>query len=537
MADKDITIGIKTTGADTAAADIRKVEDATEDLGRAQRQAQYDAGKAGGMGGQLAPGVSLPSRDMEAANAAATRSFAELKDKVRVTEIAYYDLNAEIARTGNTIESVAAGPITTAGKKLQAAAPPLKNLGGVFTNVGYQVTDFTTQVSMGTSAFTAFAQQAPQAIGAIQAMGGAGVKLSEALSTSVGAMLPLSLIVTELAIGIPMAVRAWESMTAAQKKLADSSKNAAEQLAFQRSQQQLLTEQEARGFVAGYYAEQAEELERQVRAIERINQLRGELNNIEQQRANQEITIAGQRGGDVALAEANALAVQLRTGVEALNGTLGEAQQKASVAQAAAEAASSAYQTAINTNATAKEIEDLGALKTKAETAAAEARQAFADTTQKITAQRAALLSDVEIDLADKEAEYSDKTSAAAAKGFQSVYDSLKEAVATGPTAAIEQIKVEVGTITTAATAKVTEVKTSLDTERRDTVSAIKSATPTPQDTQAIVDSIRALSEAINNQGNAMISTINAITAVVNENARRMGNFQQQINQIMARIR
>lgn len=537
MADKDITIGIKTTGAETAAADIRKVEDATEDLGRAQRQAAYDAGKAGGFGGQLAPGVSLPSRDTEAANAAATRSFAELKDKVRVTEIAYYDLSAEIARTGNTIESVAAGPITTAGKKIQAATPGIKNLGGTFTNVGYQITDFTTQVSMGTSAFTAFAQQAPQAIGAIQAMGGASIKLSEALSTSVGAMLPLSLIVTELAIGIPMAVRAWDDMTAAQKKLADSSKKAAEQLAYQRSQQQLLTEQEARGFVAGYYAEQAVELERQVRAIERINQLRGELNTIEQQRANQEITIAGQRGGDVALAEANALAVQLRTGVEALNGTLGEAQQKAFTAQAAAEAASQAYQTAINTNATAKEIEDLGALKTQAETAAAETRQAFSDTTQKINAQRAELLTGVEIDLADKEAEYADKTSTAATKGFQSVYDSLKEAVATGPTAAIAQIKVEVGTITTAATTQGAEVKSSLDTERRDTVSAIQKLTPTPQDTQAIVDSIRTLSEAINNQGNAMISTINAITAAVNENARRMINFQQQINQIMARIR
>jgi hypothetical protein len=61
--------------------------------------------------------------------------------------------------------------------------------------------------------------------------------------------------------------------------------------------------------------------------------------------------------------------------------------------------------------------------------------------------------------------------------------------------------------------------------------------TPTPQDTAAIADSIKGLSTAINNQGNSMISTINAITAVVNENARRMGNFQQQINQIMARIR
>lgn len=95
----------------------------------------------------------------------------------------------------------------------------------------------------------------------------------------------------------------------------------------------------------------------------------------------------------------------------------------------------------------------------------------------------------------------------------------------------------EVGTITTAADSKVTEVKTSLDTERRDTVSAIQKATPTPQDTRAIVDSIKGLSDSINQQGNAVIRAISAIVLVVDENARRMSRFEAHVNQIMARIR
>lgn len=73
MADKDITIGIKTTGAETAAGQIRRVEDATEDLSRAQRQAD------------LSP------------------------DKARVSEFAYYDLGAEIDKTRQKTETFTSG--------------------------------------------------------------------------------------------------------------------------------------------------------------------------------------------------------------------------------------------------------------------------------------------------------------------------------------------------------------------------------------------------------------------------------------------
>lgn len=61
-------------------------------------------------------------------------------------------LNDKLTTTGNTAEGV--------GFKLSG------KLQGKFQQVGYQVQDFATQVAMGTSAVTAFGQQAPQLLGA-----------------------------------------------------------------------------------------------------------------------------------------------------------------------------------------------------------------------------------------------------------------------------------------------------------------------------------------------------------------------------------
>lgn len=54
---------------------------------------------------------------------------------------------------------------TKAATASAAAASGAGRVGQVATAAGYQVQDFATQVSMGTSAFTAFAQQAPQFLG------------------------------------------------------------------------------------------------------------------------------------------------------------------------------------------------------------------------------------------------------------------------------------------------------------------------------------------------------------------------------------
>jgi hypothetical protein len=533
MADNDIKIQI-TTAADTAGIDqtvesIKRVEAEEQTL-----QQQRDARTRGAKYDDPTAGVAIAAR----------------KEQIRLTrelEQAEQDLVDKLhmeARAAQQTADVVEAKSRVAARAAGAQAGEIKNLGHVFNNVGYQVTDFAVQVQGGTSALVAMSQQAPQAVGALTMLRGATLSLGAVMSFALSPLTAISIIITALAIG-------WRAVSGAVKEMTDATKASdkairanAEATEYMRVQQVKLREEVMREFVADEYKREADELERQAKAIERINQLRTALGNIELQRANQEIAIAKQREGqtnsqtgqkyDVGMAEANALAVQLRTGIAALNGELGAAQKGAEIAQKAADAANSAYQTAINTNDTKQKIEELGGLLDTANTDAESARQAFADTTQKVTAQRGVLLNEVEIKLSEKEADSSLKVTAAATKAFDGVYASLKDAVAQGPVAAVEQIKVEVGTVTTAATTKATEVKTAIDGERTTTVAAIQTLTPNPQDTQAITKAVQDVGKGLSEQGDAFLSALNGLTSGISSINNRINQQQSQINQLFS---
>lgn len=99
---------------------------------------------------------------------------------------------ANVARTGNAIEAVAQGPLKNYTKQAGAAGASTRSFGMLASQASYQVTDFTTQVSMGCNAITAFAMQAPQLIASI---GAAGV-------VSAGAALGMSLFSAALPIAL-----------------------------------------------------------------------------------------------------------------------------------------------------------------------------------------------------------------------------------------------------------------------------------------------------------------------------------------------
>ena len=79
-------------------------------------------------------------------------------------------VNIDISTTANTAGATQAAAAmdnlstasTQAAEASTAASAGAGRVGQVAAQAGYQVQDFATQVSMGTSAFTAFAQQAPQ---------------------------------------------------------------------------------------------------------------------------------------------------------------------------------------------------------------------------------------------------------------------------------------------------------------------------------------------------------------------------------------
>lgn len=147
MEDPNIKIGIQTTGADKAAADMGKVSASAVNLGKATKQS----------GEQM------------------VRSMTDSANKARVSEFAFYDLGAAIKKVEQPTKPAAAG---------------VSKMGFVANQVSMQVGDLATQVSMGGNALRAFGQQAPQVIGMLTQMGivtgGAGIALG-----AVGALLPL----------------------------------------------------------------------------------------------------------------------------------------------------------------------------------------------------------------------------------------------------------------------------------------------------------------------------------------------------------
>jgi len=82
----------------------------------------------------------------------------DTRDKSKSATYAFYDLDKAMTATGNISNSVANGGVANVGKGM-------KNVGMIAGQAGFQVQDFAVQVSGGTSALTAFAQQAPQFLG------------------------------------------------------------------------------------------------------------------------------------------------------------------------------------------------------------------------------------------------------------------------------------------------------------------------------------------------------------------------------------
>ena len=565
MSDKKITIGIQTVGANSAASEIRKVEDAGKDL-------TAPVNPSTGFGGML---DHIPKSAEDARRAIekipdAIDEIAVSADKAEKSIFKIEDAAKKAERELDVLEATrrkATGESATEktggllGVDISGGAQKLGQQAAQYAGFGQEFRAVSSLISADAAAVA----------GSFAAIGLAVVKSYDLLDETVdrwaefeaelkarGEELPQDLaaqiasieslispvktVITSVSDGLAGIWKVAKDPVGELTGLNMLKESLVEQdrLLKQLNTLRLKMANETGASLSKVYQDEAEGLKEQEQTLQRIATLRGQLQSIEQQRANRQIKIAQQDGGDVGLAEANALAVRLKVEVAQLAENLRQSQAAATSAQQAQSAAFSAYNRALTDNLDKLKPEEFAKLSAtldkanaelqKSQTIAGEQARLFADA-------KANVAEDVEVALIDLKDKYQGAVTKEADKAFKGIEESLKEALATGPSTSIEQIKVEVGTITTAADAKVTEVKTSLDTERRDTVSAIQKATPTPQDTQAIVDSIRTLSEAINKQGNAVIRAISAIVLVVDENARRMSKFEAHVNQIMSRIR
>lgn len=222
--------------------------------------------------------------------------------------------------------------------------------------------------------------------------------------------------------------------------------------------------------LAAIYGKEVEKLKEQEDTLKRIGNLRSAMGALEQEGARQEVDSAKQRGGDVALAEANVLATQLRTGLDKLQQNLSESKAAADTAGREADAAMIAYSAAMRDNLDAKKVAELGEKVTDAQTAKSNADQALVDQTNIFQASKNNLLRGAENSLGALEQEYDGKTSAAAKQAFDGIYQNIKTVFQEGPQTAIKGIKVETDAVVTATKAKATEVTESVNKIQTDVV-------------------------------------------------------------------
>jgi len=292
--------------------------------------------------------------------------------------------------------------------------------------------------------------------------------------------------------------------------------------------------------IESIYQGEASKLKEQEETMRRIIQLRQEIGNIEQQRANNQVRIAKQDGGDVALAEANALAVELRSKQQELVENLRQAQADQKQLVDNFRAADLAYRSAITEGldkVNPEEFAELSKAYDTAQEAINKGKETLPLIEQKFRDAQVAAAEDVEIKLIDLRDKYGADLSKQASAAFNSITDTLRTSLSTGPEAAIAQIQVEAGAIVTAANEQAAQVRQGLGTERAGTVQAILQLAPQPQDTAAIVQAVQGVGRANAEQGNIIIAALAAVQAGMAQTTARLARQEAQINQLFGRLR
>ncbi len=511
MADKDLTIAIKTT-ADTAGA-----KSASEAIDRVTDSAARAAKDS------ITPSPS--------AKQASIRAIQDSTDKVRVNQIAFYDLDAQLTKTGNTIEHVASTPL----QKLSSVVPPatagVKNMGMVATQVGYQVTDFAVQVQGGTSAVTAFTQQAPQAIGALQMLGGGASNLTSMLGSAVSMGTGVSLVLTELVIGGGMVYKAWESMKEAQDDLSQAGNRYMKQQQFIIQQQIDLGDKVRMDFILDYYQRQTAELVKQEAVLLRIKEIQGARASAAETQASTAVTVAQNTpGADVMGAKANALAVQLETKLENLGDAVAKAEEKVKNTQVDSEKANATLHE-LNTQGRQNSDEWVaaGIAVEKMENAATEAKLDLAAEREKFQAAKLAISSEIDGSLSTLKADVLTETTGAATKtrdAIQAKSDEMGGNITASAKTALEALNkiLADGTVRPEELAQLGQAMAQAQAARE-------------SGDRQIAEAVKGVNDLLHSQANSVITALGLVTANLATQNSKINNLSTQLNNLYARQR
>lgn len=341
-------------------------------------------------------------------------------------------VDSSLTRTTNTSAGLQRG--------LVASRDRVGNLGSVVNQAGYQFTDFAIQVQSGTSAVTAFAQQAPQLAGALSQAGILAGGVGTAISVGVAAG----------AIGFQVLSNSYRAMMADIDNAKKAEENYNAQLRANSDLRKQIAERNRADFISSALAKETEYLERQVEALERINELRAAQGDSAAVRANAAVTIAQNTGGDVTGAKANAIAIGVDNQLDALASKLatGEAALASAVQDFDKKRTFLAEALRLSGGVETQEVFDASQAAAAAENTVAEARAAL-DNLRAITAeQRAAIAAGAEAQISELAAglrnDIEDKTKTfveGAAANINAVVDASGPALAADAKGAIDRFQ------------------------------------------------------------------------------------------------
>jgi hypothetical protein len=578
--DQDIRIAIQTTantaGAEQAQVSIQKLDKAAQDAAdHAELQAQANARNAVGRSAlatneQVAMAEKAAVQKAAAAsNAAAAEEAASIRvQRAMAAETAARAADLEKVLAMRAAEEAASSASAAASeKKLGILARRAAMMGGV-SERGAQAADEGVAALTGSSLSAAAAKAGPLAAGlAVIAAALFGIKKTyEEISSVQEEAAKRGIQLETERMGVIMAATMatgkavsgyWDAMKngwSNTKAMVDDYLNGALKKGMAD-----FDETNRRIFNAIHAAEIAsvkntdsvnKSLAEQERQLNRLLALREKLNGQAQNAAQREVEWAKLQGGDVALAETNALAVAMRADLSKLNGELARAQQ------AVIEAGTQEQQTVTNLNLqTARlgernssneaEYKKLDEAAAKAGENGVLARQNLQDQLAAFGGAQKNIVDSTQLALAQKTKEYEGQTSTAAEKAMNKLYGDIKAELAKTPPQAqeaIAQIQADTSAIVQSATAKAGEVQTGIQTAADGTTTAIAgigtTATATATATSASVAAASTqVTEALNLLSTKVITALGQVTAACISNANQIQSQQQQINNLFARVR
>jgi len=503
--ENDMELKIRTT-ADASGAE--KVEKALDEVKDAAREA------GSGPSGKAFDPLEEALKKIDAAAEKAQTAIDELNQDLEETD----EKQRTVSRSGDE-QAKTLRKIETAGRAVVAL-----QLSGFLGETISKLRDATSEGG-------AFEGQLGDIKGALdQAENALGV-FQSGLGTFIATGNPILGALGGIGGGLGGITRAWQDMRAAQRSVSEGQREYIElQESMRRGQKQLADEARTE-FQLKVYRAEADELERAGRALERNNELRNAANDAAVAEARANVTVARNTGGDVALAEAQLLATQLKSQLESLDADLVESQGKAAAAaQEAEKARLAANDAAVNNPA---KFEELDKAADEAAKKAAEAMAESGHNSDLYRSEKQKILADTRGSLSGLTAEVNTSTSAAAKGELAKIQSALNSGYST-LSQAVPKIS---GEAAKPVLEQIKQVDAGVKAERTNTAAAIVGITPKAEDLKPLVDAFKGYERGLEQRDDKFIGLVTSLLAYVQSRDGQISGLQQQINTLNARLR